>query len=128
VKLLLDTHILLWAAGEPERLSSATRELLEDEKNVLYFSSVNIWEIVIKSGLGRDDFRVNPARLRRLLIANGWIEMSVTSDHVLLIETLPLLHKDPFDRILLAQARAERMQFVTADHRIKQYGHDIISV
>ena len=127
MKLLLDTHVLLWAAGEPARLSESTRILLLDESNVLFFSSASIWEIVIKNGLGRDDFRVDPHRLRKLLVMNGYTEISVGSDHALAVHSLPLLHKDPFDRILLAQARTEGFSLVTSDEQIMKYGEGIIA-
>jgi PIN domain nuclease of toxin-antitoxin system len=127
VKLLLDTHILLWAAGAPDKLTGAIRSLLLDEANELYFSAASIWEIVIKRGLGRDDFRVDPVRLRRMLVTHGYSEVSVDSDHALAVDGLPLLHKDPFDRILLAQARTEGFSLVTADEQLIAYGEGIIS-
>jgi len=126
MKLLLDTHVLLWAAGEPQRLSGEVRSLLLDESNDLYFSSASIWEIVIKRGLGRDDFMVDPHRLRKMLVMNGYTEISVASDHALAIDRLPLLHKDPFDRILLAQARTEGFSLVTSDEQLLKYGEGII--
>ena len=124
---LLDTHVLLWAAGDPERISAPVRALLEDEATTLHFSAASLWEIVIKRGLGRDDFRVDPARLRRLLAANGWNELAVTSDHALAVEALPALHGDPFDRILLAQARSEGLHLVTADRQLLRYGEGIVA-
>jgi PIN domain nuclease of toxin-antitoxin system len=127
VKLLLDTHILLWAAGDPDRLSPATRSILLDEANSLFFSSASIWEIVIKRGLKREDFRVNPHRLRKLLVANGYTELPLTSEHALAIDLLPPLHKDPFDRVLIAQARTEGMQLLTADSQVVAYGEGIMT-
>jgi PIN domain nuclease of toxin-antitoxin system len=126
MKLLLDTHLLLWAAGEPDRIPQTTRELLLDSANELYFSAASIWEIVIKRALGRDDFRVDPARLRKLLVANGYVELAIEAEHALAVEALPPLHKDPFDRMLLAQARTEGLQLVTADSQVQQYGSGII--
>lgn len=128
MKLLLDTHLLLWAAGSPEKLSGTARELILDNGNTLFFSSASIWEIVIKKGLGRDDFRVDPARLRTLLVANGYEEMAVESDHVLAVDLLPPVHKDPFDRILLAQARVERVLLMTGDTQILTYGDGVVAV
>ena len=127
MKLLLDTHLLLWAAGEPEKLSASARSLLLDNANDLFFSSASIWEIVIKKGLGRDDFKVDPVRLRKMLVTNGYAEVSVESDHALAIDNLPPLHKDPFDRILLAQAKVEGLQLVTADTQIIRYGDGVIA-
>jgi PIN domain nuclease of toxin-antitoxin system len=128
VKLLLDTHILLWSAGQPEKLSERARALLLDSSNVLYFSAASMWEIVIKRGLGRDDFKVDPLRLLKQLVINGYEEVSVSSDHALAVEILPLLHKDPFDRILIAQARTEGMMLLTADSQVSLYGDGIMTV
>ena len=121
MKLLLDTHILLWAAGRPEKLSRKTRRLLDDPDNALIFSAVSLWEIVIKQGLGRDDFDVNARQLRRGLLDNEYGELAVTSAHALAIDDLPPLHKDPFDRMLLAQSRVEGFTLLTADAQILQY-------
>lgn len=121
MKLLLDTQILLWAAGEPERLSVSARALLEDERHELVFSAASLWEVAIKSGLGREDFRVDPRLLRRGLLDNGYSELPITSLHAVGVEVLPDLHKDPFDRMLLAQALAEGITLVTADARLADY-------
>lgn len=128
MKLLLDTHILLWSAGQPDKLSDEARTLLLDTSNVLYFSAASIWEIVIKRGLGRDDFKVDPLRLLKQLVINGYEEVAVSSDHALAVEVLPPLHKDPFDRILIAQARAEGMLLLTADSQVSHYGDGIVAV
>jgi PIN domain nuclease of toxin-antitoxin system len=128
MRLLLDTHVLLWAAGEPAKLSSKGRELLLNPENSLYFSPASIWEIVIKRGLGRDDFKVDPARLRKLLVVNGYTEVPVTSDHALALDSLPPLHQDPFDRLLLAQARSEGMLLASSDLLVLRYGNGIIRV
>jgi PIN domain nuclease of toxin-antitoxin system len=128
MKLLLDTHILLWAAGKPDKLSPSAREILLDSRNTLFFSSASIWEVVIKRGIGRDDFKVDPYRLRKMLVMNHYIELAITSEHVLRIDTLPLLHKDPFDRILTAQARSEGMLLVTVDTAIIEYEESIRAV
>lgn len=121
MKLLLDTHLLLWAAGSPERLSAAARELLEDPQNELLFSAASLWEIVIKSGLGRSDFQVDARVLRRSLLDNGYLELAISSEHVVFIDNLPSLHKDPFDRILVAQATYEGIILLTADALLAQY-------
>jgi PIN domain nuclease of toxin-antitoxin system len=121
VKLLLDTQILLWAAGQPERLSAAARKLLRDPRNELLFSAASIWEIAIKNTLGREDFRVEPRLLRRGLLDNGYVELPVTSQHAVTIDGLPPLHKDPFDRLLLAQALCEGITLVTGDARLARY-------
>ena len=128
MKLLLDTHILLWAAGQPEKLSEKARTLLTTPENVLFFSAASIWEIVIKRGLGREDFKVDPRRLRNMLILHGYTELPVTAEHALTVETLSLLHKDPFDRLLLAQARTEGMQLLTVDPSVIQYEESVLPV
>ena len=128
MKLLLDTHVVLWAAGQPEKLSKSARTLLTTPENDLFFSVASMWEIVIKRGLGREDFKVNPWRLRKMLTANGYIELSVDAEHVFTVETLPLLHKDPFDRLLLAQARTEGMLLLTVDASVLQYQESVLAV
>jgi len=125
MKLLLDTHIVLWAAGQPEKLSASSLELLQHPDNALFFSAASIWEIVIKLKLGRVDFSVDPYRLRKMLIVHGYTELAVTSEHALRIEPLPALHKDPFDRLLIAQARAEGLLLLTADAAVAQYGESV---
>ena len=127
MKLLLDTHILLWAAGQTEKLTTAARAHLTAPENSLFFSAASIWEIVIKLGLGRDDFKVDPDRLRKMLVVHGYTELPVTSEHALKVNRLPLLHKDPFDRILLAQAGAEGMLLITADASVVQYGESVLA-
>lgn len=128
MKLLLDTQILLWAAGQPERLSASARKLLNDPEHDLLFSAASLWEIAIKSGLGREDFRVEPRLLRRGLLDNGYTELAVTSEHAVSIDTLPALHKDPFDRILLAQALCAGVTLLTADARLARYGGPVRKV
>jgi PIN domain nuclease of toxin-antitoxin system len=121
VKLLLDTHILLWAAGEPEKLSASARQLLNDPQSELLFSAASLWEITIKRSLGREDFRVEPRLLRRGLLDNGYQELAVTSQHAVSVDGLPPLHKNPFDRLLLAQALSEGITLVTADAALAGY-------
>ncbi|MBN2241409.1 MAG: type II toxin-antitoxin system VapC family toxin [Acidobacteria bacterium] len=127
MKLLLDTHVLLWAAGQPEKLSESARSLLRTPENSLFFSAASIWEVVIKRSLGRTDFKADPSRLRKLLVAHGYAELTVTAEHVLKIETLPMLHKDPFDRLLIAQAREEGMQLLTVDASVLLYGESTLN-
>ena len=121
MKLLLDTHLLLWAAGRPERLSSQARSLIEDEENTLIFSAASLWEITIKSDLGRADFRVDPRLLRRGLVDNGYLELPITYRHVLSLKGLPTLHRDPFDRMLVAQSNTEGVALLTMDSLVAQY-------
>ncbi|MBK7424279.1 MAG: type II toxin-antitoxin system VapC family toxin [Propionivibrio sp.] len=121
MKLLLDTHLLLWAAGSPDLLPAAARPLLEDAQNELLFSAASLWEIAIKSGLGRSDFKVDARVLRRGLLDNGYQELVITSEHAVFIDSLLPLHKDPFDRILLAQASVEGITLLTTDSLVAQY-------
>ncbi len=121
MKLLLDTHLLLWAAGEPNRLSMDARTLIEAPQNELFFSAASLWEIIIKSGLGRDDFEVDSRLLRRGLLDNGYSELPIGSEHVVAIDGLPSIHKDPFDRMLVAQATVEGITLLTADSVVAQY-------
>lgn len=128
MKLLLDTHLLLWAAADSERLSSQARELLHAQEHTLIFSAASIWEIVIKNGLGRHDLQVEPRALRRGLLENGYAELPITSEHAAAVQTLPLLHKDPFDRLLVAQAMAEGITLLTSDLAVAQYGRPVQTV
>jgi len=128
LKLLLDTHLLLWAAGQPEQLSATARTLLDDPQNELLFSSASLWEIAIKRGLGRADFRVDPRLLRRGLLDNGYSELPITSEHTVAVDGLPAIHKDPFDRILVAQAIVEGIALLTADPLVAQYPGPVRSV
>ena len=121
MKLLLDTHLLLWAAGQPERLSATARSLIEDEGNMLLFSAVSLWEVAIKSDLGRPDFRVDPRLLRRALVDNGYIELPITHPHVLSLGGLAPIHRDPFDRMLVAQSMSEGIALVTTDPVVARY-------
>ncbi len=125
MNLLLDTHLLLWAAATPQRLSAETRALLLDPANQLLFSAASLWEITIKSGLDRADFKVDSRRLWRLLQVNGYRELPVNSEHTVAVNDLPPLHKDPFDRILIAQARIEGVLLLTVDKMVAQYGEGV---
>jgi PIN domain nuclease of toxin-antitoxin system len=128
MKLLLDTHLLLWAAGEPQRLSKQARRLIDNPENELLFSAASLWEVAIKRGLGRDDFKVDARLLRRGLLDNGYSELPIISDHVVATESLPLIHKDPFDRVLIAQATVEGVTLLTIDSLVSQYPGPIRTV
>ncbi|HTU36322.1 MAG TPA: type II toxin-antitoxin system VapC family toxin [Candidatus Acidoferrum sp.] len=118
MKVLLDTHLLLWAASEPKRIPKAARVLIEDRENDILFSAASLWEIAIKRSLGREDFRVDPRVLRRALLDNGYGERPITSEHVVYIDQLPPKHKDPFDRVLVAQATVEGITLLTTDRKL----------
>lgn len=126
MKLLLDTHVLLCAAGQTEKLSRKTRTLLGDPDNTLAFSAASLWEICIKQSLGRDDFQVDARQLRRGLLDNGYSELAVTGAHALALDDLPPLHRDPFDRMLLAQARVEGITLLTADAQVLRYSGPVM--
>lgn len=128
MKLLLDTHLLLWAATHPDRLSEEARSLIDNPENELLFSAASLWEIVIKRGLGREDFTVDARILRRGLLDNGYRELPIVSDHVVAIESLPAVHKDPFDRVLVAQAAIEGITLLTTDGLIGKYPGPIRTV
>lgn len=121
MKLLLDTHLLLWAAGEPDRLPLAALAEIENPDNELIFSAASLWEVAIKRSLGRADFTVDPRLLRRGLIDNGYLELPVTSEHAVAVDGLPPIHKDPFDRILIAQSIVEGITLLTVDNLVGRY-------
>ncbi len=121
MKLLLDTHLLLWTAEGPRRLSKIARSLIGSPDNELFFSAANIWEIAIKRGLGRTDFQVDTRLLRRGLLDNGYIELPISSEHTIAVEGLPAIHKDPFDRILIGQATVEGITLLTVDPLVAKY-------
>jgi PIN domain nuclease of toxin-antitoxin system len=128
MKLLLDTHLLLWAAGEPKRLSKQARTLIDNPDNEVLFSAASLWEVAIKRGLGRRDFKVDARLLRRGLLDNGYSELPIISNHVVATESLPLIHKDPFDRILVAQATVEGVTLLTIDSLMAEYPGPIRTV
>lgn len=122
MKLLLDTRLLLCAAAMPERLSPLAVARLEARDNRLVFSAASLWEVAIKAGLGRSDFIVDARRLRQGLIDNGYEELSLTGAHAVALADLPAIHKDSFDRILIAQAKVEGAILLTADATLARYG------
>lgn len=128
MNLLLDTHILLWAAYNPDRLSDKAKALISDTGNTLHFSVASLWEVAIKSSLGRADFSVDAAELRMGLVANDYNELPIESGHVLRVPTLPNIHADPFDRILVAQAMAEGFVLLTHDSKVTAYGGPVWAV
>lgn len=121
MKLLLDTHLLLWGASNPERIPLAARSLIEDPAHQLVFSAASLWEIAIKKNLGRADFQVDPALLRRNLLDNDYTELAVTGRHAVAVAGLPALHKDAFDRMLVAQAMADGLLLLTVDPAVARY-------
>ncbi|MDE0460365.1 MAG: type II toxin-antitoxin system VapC family toxin [Chromatiales bacterium] len=121
MKVLLDTHLLLWAAGMPERLPAQVRVMLERADTEPMASAASLWEIAIKSGLGRSDFSVDPRLLRRGLLENGYAELEVSGAHATAVDLLPPIHRDPFDRLLVAQAQIEGITLLTTDEVVARY-------
>ena len=121
MKLLVDTHLLLWAADQPNRLSAAARSILANPAHELHFSAASLWEVALKRGLGREDFRTDARVLRRGLLDNGYRELPIVSEHAVTIDSLPAIHKDPFDRILVAQSMVEGITLLTGDPVLARY-------
>jgi PIN domain nuclease of toxin-antitoxin system len=126
MKLLLDTHILIWAAAGT--LPQEAVPFIANAGNVLLFSPASIWETVIKKGIGRADFQIDPFALYRGLLDSMYIELAITSRHVLAVGSLPYMHKYPFDRLLIAQSRVEGITLLTADATVAQYKDVIIFI
>ncbi len=121
MRLLPDTQLLLWSALKIARVPQAAVALLNDPENELFFSAASLWEIAIKTARGRDDFNVDPKRLRDGLTRNGYTEISITAAHAVAVGALPMVHKDPFDRMLVAQAMSEGITLLTADSIVASY-------
>ena len=121
MRLLLDTRVLLWTIAESRKLSRAARALIGEPDNVLTFSSVSLWEVAIKARRGRDDFRIDVSSLRRSLFDNEYAELPMTGAHAVALGSLPPIHRDPFDRMLVAQAIVEGLMLVTSDPAVANY-------
>ena len=119
---LLDTRVLVWMVIEPERIGPAVRSRIEDAGNDLLYSAASLWEIAIKAALGRADFRVSPDRIHQAIVSAGLVELPVRSEAALRAGALPLHHRDPFDRLLVAQASLEGATLYTADRQLLAYG------
>jgi PIN domain nuclease of toxin-antitoxin system len=127
MRVLVDTHILLWAAAKSRRLPKRARRLLEDPGNEVRYSAASLWEIAVKLGLRQDDFQVDLERLRPALQKMGFVELDVTGAHAERIATLPPILKDPFDRMLVAQSLSEPLVLLTNDRALAAYG-DVVEV
>jgi PIN domain nuclease of toxin-antitoxin system len=121
MRLLLDTQVLLWTLAEPSMLDRETRATIESGDTEVLFSAASIWEIAIKAGLGRDEFAFDPAEIAQAALDTGFSELAVRVSAAALVARLPLLHRDPFDRILVAQAMAEPATLYTADQQLVPY-------
>lgn len=128
MNLLLDTQLLIWAATADRRLSARGRHLITDPSNNLYYSAASLWEIAIKSALGRPDFRHDAGTFRAGLLANGYSELAIEGRHAAAYKSVPALHRHPFDRLLVAQAVSESLTLLTADRTLPQYGPMVLGV
>ena len=128
MKLLLDTHIAVWAIERPERLSEPGKELLIDAGNSVFVSAASIWEISIKNPLSKreDGFSFSAQEAIGRFLTSGFALLDITPKHAATVETLPLIHRDPFDRLLVAQALSEPMRLMTADPVVAQYSDTVI--
>ncbi len=126
MRILLDTHILLWALTEPGTLPSDARAVIEDPDNEVLFSAASVWEMAIKAALGRADFQVSPATIVEAAVASGIAELPVRSAAALKVAALPLHHRDPFDRLLVAQAMTEPAVLYTADAALTEYSELVV--
>jgi PIN domain nuclease of toxin-antitoxin system len=125
MQILLDTHIVYWHIYEPKRLPAMARQLMIDAE-AIYVSSASIWEIAIKSRLGK--ITANPYRIQQRIEPSGFFELPVLSRHAVLVADPPLYHADPFDRILVAQAISEPLYLLTVDPQLRQYSELVIQV
>ncbi len=128
MRILLDTHIVLWALTDSPRLPTVARKIILDETNQIYFSAASVWEVAIKHSLSSEQMPVSGRELIDYLGAAGYVELSVSALHAAAEETLPHYHKDPFDRILVAQAVSEPMRLVTHDSFLQGYGESVFVV
>lgn len=125
MRLLLDTHLLLWAVATSKRLPPEARKILEDGTNEAYYSAASIWEIAIKSSIARKDFRVDLDALRSALPKMQLVELPITASHAAAVTRLPPIHQDPFDRLLVAQSLAEPLTLLTNDALLAEYGDTV---
>lgn len=119
--VLLDTHVLLWALDDPERLPQDVAAQIESPETTVYFSAASIWEIAIKTALGKIDFQYSPAEIAQAAKETGFVELPVSSAHGAKVARLPLHHRDPFDRLLIAQTLLMPAQLLTADSALVPY-------
>jgi PIN domain nuclease of toxin-antitoxin system len=121
MRLLLDTHVLLWALSSPKQLGKNARAAIEDPANDVLFSAVSIWEIAIKAALKRRDFQVTPEEIVAAALESGFTELPINSVAAAYTGQLPAHHRDPFDRLLIAQAVTEPAMLYTADPQLERY-------
>lgn len=122
---LLDTQLLIWLACRPDRLAPELAAELADRQNPVHYSVVSLWEVAIKTSLGRPDFQLDANALREGLRREGFRELPIATEHVLAVQQLPWIHRDPFDRLLVVQARQEQLDLLSADRTLCSYGERI---
>jgi PIN domain nuclease of toxin-antitoxin system len=125
---LIDTHLLIWMSMKSSRLTESTKALLEDIDNEIFFSAISISEIAVKQQLAKSDFNIDASAVRRAMVEEGYRELPVNGLHAAFVATLPPIHKDPFDRLLVAQANIEGMTLITADDAISRYPGPILKI
>jgi PIN domain nuclease of toxin-antitoxin system len=125
---LLDTQLLLWLAITPMRLPAQLHAALTDRHTPFLFSVVSLWEVAIKTSLGKPGFQVDAGQLREGLRRQGLLELAIDAEHYLAVQHLPWIHRDPFDRLLVAQARHNGLTLLTADRLLSGYGDQVIWV
>ena len=128
MKYLLDTHIILWAALDVKKLSRKAKKLLENPDNILYFSPVSLWEISIKHAKHPNQMPITSERAKELALKMGLIELPVRSRHGVDISNLPEIHSDPFDRMLITQARTDGLLLSSHDDKVVAYGAGVVKV
>ena len=128
MRLLLDTHLLLWALSDPDRLNRPTRAVIEDPENDVLFSTASIWEVAIKVSLGRPDFAVRAETVAMESLRRGVAELLIRWQSAAAVADLLLHHRDPFDRILLAQAITEPIHLYTVDRKLVSYSPLVVLV
>lgn len=128
MKILLDTQMVIWATFWPELLPTQARQLIADEDNEIYFSPASLWEVAIKSAQNRPDFQVDSKALRSQLLERDYHEIAITGLHTTAVSDLPMIHKDPFDRLLLAQSKEEGVNLVTSDEKLSNYPAPVILI
>ena len=126
MRLLLDTHVLVWCLSGDRKLPPATAELVRDPATDVYFSAVSIWEVAIKSALGK--LRADANVMLKHLVDEGFKELPVMARHTVATVTLPMHHRDPFDRLLVAQSRLESLRLLTDDRVMALYGEPVVLV
>ena len=128
MNLLLDTHIVLWASAAKSKLPQKAAHLLGTGDHTLWVSAATFWEVAIKRSLNKPDFQIDAAPLRAGLLRNGYFELAIDGTHALEVARLPMHHTDPFDRLLVAQAKCEGMMLLTSDRGLSVYGDNVLAV